>query len=732
MFGSFSHYTQTDSNDCGIACLRMIARYHGRNFSEQELTECSHATRNGVSMHDLCDAATFMVLEPTGVKLSLAALREKALLPCILHWNHTHFVVCYKIKRKKHRTLYYIADPASRNLVYSEKEFVACWGADTAQGCQGVALFLKPTESFYKHRKRSPRRNAGLGFLYRYFSTYRRGLFMIFMAMLIISMLQLIAPFLMQATIDLGVNGRNLHVIELLLIAQLMIFASGLVVSMIRSWAMLYMNTKISISLVSDFLAKLLKMPFRFFDTKLMGDISQRIRDNERIQNFLTGSSVETMFSMINFVVFAVILACYNPLILLIFISGNILYIVWTQSFMRYKTALDLKRFNQMADEQDVLFQMISGIKDIKLNNCEQQKRWQWERIQAQQFHIRVKTLTVSQLQQLGSVFFSQTTSILISYIAAMEVVNGQITFGMMMAISYIIGQISTPVNNLIDFLTAFQYARLSMERLNEIHQQKDEEQQEEQGMTVLPEDRTISLSHVYFSYSGADRNYVLKDIDIVIPANKVTAVVGASGSGKTTLLKLILGFYQPNHGSIRMGNVPIDSINCHAWRNAIGSVLQDGYLFSDDIARNIALGEDTVDMDKVGDAAAKANIDAFVQSLPLGYHTKIGMDGNGLSQGQKQRLLIARAVYKNPQLLLLDEATNSLDANNEKEIVRHLEDFYHGKTVIIAAHRLSTIRHADQIVVLDQGHVVECGSHADLMNLRGAYYKLICAQLGE
>lgn len=375
---------------------------------------------------------------------------------------------------------------------------------------------------------------------------------------------------------------------------------------------------------------------------------------------------------------------------------------------------------------------MISGIKDIKLNNCEQQKRWQWERIQAQQFHIRVKTLTVSQLQQLGSLFFSQTTSILISYIAAMEVVNGQITFGMMMAISYIIGQISTPVNNLIDFLTAFQYARLSMERLNEIHQQKDEEQQEEQGMTVLPEDRTISLSHVYFSYSGADRNYVLKDIDIVIPANKVTAVVGASGSGKTTLLKLILGFYQPNHGSIRMGNVPIDSINCHAWRNAIGSVLQDGYLFSDDIAHNIALGEDTVDMDKVGDAAAKANIDAFVQSLPLGYHTKIGMDGNGLSQGQKQRLLIARAVYKSPQLLLLDEATNSLDANNEKEIVRHLEDFYHGKTVIIAAHRLSTIRHADQIVVLDQGHVVECGSHADLMNLRGAYYKLICAQLGE
>lgn len=729
MFRHFPHELQTDSFDCGLACLRMILRYCGCQFTERELAAHSFVSRNGISMHDLCDTATYFGLKAQGARLSVDALQGHLQFPCILHWNQNHYVVCYKIHGKPGHRRFFIADPASRNLVYKEEEFVKCWCND-ADHHLGFALLLLPTEKMkaYKGRKAKDKRK-GLQFLLNYFTRYRKGVLMVLSTMFIISLLQLIAPLLMQISIDYGVNARNLHVIQLVLSSQIVIFISSLVVGMVRSWATLYMNTKISISLISDFLFKLLHMPFRFFDTRHTGDILQRIRDNDRIQAFLTGSSMETLFSIVNFLVFAVILCFYDPRILLLFLAGNVCYVAWTQYFMRYRTSLDLKRFNSVADEQELLLQIVKGIGDIKLFNCESQKRKQWEHIQAEQFSIRVKNLTVAQIQQLGSVFFNQSTNILISYLACVEVVKGGISLGMMMSISYIIGQISAPINNLIDFLTSFQYARLSMERLHEIQMQEDEVV--EGGLTSkAPDNMTIEMHGVDFSYSGAPRNYVLRDLSLVIPANKTTAIVGASGVGKTTLLKLVLGFYEPVHGQITVGGVNLHNINCYQWRKAVGCVMQEGYIFSDDFLHNIALGEDNPDEEQVRNAAKLANIDDYISALPMGYHTRIGEDGQGISQGQKQRIMIARAIYKNPKVLILDEATNSLDANNEREIVSHLETFFSQRTVVIAAHRLSTIRHADKIVVLRNGSVVEQGNHEALMSAHSYYYQLVKSQL--
>lgn len=730
MFGHFPHELQTDSFDCGLACIRMILRYYGCRFTERELAAHSFVSRNGISMRDLSDTATYFGFKTQGARLSVDALQSHLSFPCILHWNQNHYVVCYKIRGRAGHRRFYIADPASRNLVYKEDEFLKCWGCDNDSVHMGVALFLIPTEKLdaFKGRKEKAGR-VGLRFLLSYFTRYRKGVMIVFITMLVISVLQLVAPLLMQISIDYGVNAHNLHVIQLLLLSQMVIFVSSLVVSMVRSWATLYMNTKISISLISDFLFKLLQMPFRFFDTRHTGDLLQRIRDNDRIQNFLTGSSMETLFSMVNFVVFAVILCFYDPRILLLFFGGNVCYVAWTQYFMRYRTSLDLKRFNSVADEQELLLQIVKGIGDIKLFNCEKQKRWQWERIQAEQFSIRVKNLTVAQVQQLGSVFFNQSTNILISYLACVEVVKGDLSLGMMMSISYIIGQISAPINNLIDFLTSFQFARLSMERLHEIQMQQDETDGKG-GEKVTPQSMTIKMQNVDFSYSGAARNYVLQDFTLVIPAHKVTALVGASGVGKTTLLKLILGFYEPVHGKILVDGIDLHDIDCHQWRRMVGCVMQDGYIFSDDFLHNIALGEDRPDEEQVRKAARMANIDEYISSLPMGYLTRIGEDGQGLSQGQKQRLMIARAVYKDPQLLILDEATNSLDANNERDIVAHLETFYRQRTVIIVAHRLSTIRNADQIVVLNEGRVVEQGDHDSLMQAHSYYYRLVQNQL--
>ena len=591
-------------------------------------------------------------------------------------------------------------------------------------------MLLQPAPEFFEQDDEKVNKNRSLRYFLRYLTPYKSQLVQLVMGMLVVSVLQLIFPFLTQSLVDVGIRDGNLSFITLILVAQLIISVARLSVEFIRSWILLHMNTRINIALISDFLAKLMRLPLRYFDTKLTGDIMQRIGDHGRIESFLTGSSISTLFSFVNFFVFAFVLAYYNLAVLGIFLIGNTLYVIWILLFMKYRRELDHKRFAQSSGEQSNIIQMITGMQEIKLNNCEKQKRWQWERIQVKLFKIGIKGLVLGQLQQVGSVFFSQTTNIVISFIAAKAVVDGQMTLGMMMSLTYIIGQLSSPVEQFIGFARAFQDAQISLERLNEVHGREDEEESIENKLTILPDKRAISLENLSFSYDGADRDYVLDNINLTIPQNKVTAIVGASGSGKTTLIKLLLGFYEPNKGTIKIGETPLNIINPHFWRSKSGSVMQDGFIFSESIADNIAVGVDQVDIEKLRHAVTVANIRDFIDSLPIGYNTKIGMEGSGISQGQRQRILIARAVYKNPEFIFLDEATNALDANNEKEIMHHLHKFYKGKTVVVVAHRLSTVKDADKIVVLDQGKVAEEGTHEELTSLRGKYYELVKNQL--
>ena len=662
-----------------------------------------------------------------GVRVTLEQLNTELPLPCILHWNQRHFVVCYKIKNGK----YYIADPASKRLVYEKEEFEHCWFSTQVEGKDtGTALLLEPGPEFYDREEDVKDKKRELSFFFRYLTPYKRELFQLILGMLTGSILQLIMPFLTQSLVDTGIRDSNLSFITLILIAQVVIFVAQLSVGFIRSWILLHMNTRINIALISDFLAKLMRLPLHFFDTKMVGDIMQRIGDHNRIESFMTGSSISALFSFVNFIVFGFVLAYYDLTILGLFLFGNGLYVAWVLAFMRYRRELDIKRFAQAAGEQSNLFQLVTGMQEIKLNNCETEKRWEWERIQVKLFKISIKGLALGQYQQLGSVFFNQTTNILISFTAARAVVSGEMTLGMMMSLTYIVGQLTAPIEQFIGFARSFQDAKISLERLGEIHQREDEEQTLALKVNALPDNKALQIEDVSFSYDGADRDYVLEHINLTIPQHKVTAIVGASGSGKTTLIKLLLGFYEPNKGNIKIGDLSLKNMNPHVWRARTGCVMQDGFIFSDSIAKNIAIGAEVIDKERLLHAVTVANIRDFIDSLPLGYNTKIGMEGNGVSQGQRQRILIARAVYKNPEFIFLDEATNALDANNEREIMEHLHQFYKGRTVVVVAHRLSTVRDADNIVVLDKGQVVEEGTHEELTARRGVYYKLVKNQL--
>lgn len=564
----------------------------------------------------------------------------------------------------------------------------------------------------------------------RYFMPYKKLFFQLLLGMVLGSLLQLIVPFLTQAMVDVGIGNKDLGIITLILIAQLMLFFSQLIVGYIRSWIMLHINSRIDISLISDFLQKLTSMPLHFFDSKNTGDIMQRIGDHGRIKSFLMGNSFSIMFSLVNFIVFMFILAYFDTRILLIFSVGNSLYVAWILFFMRFRRELDAKRFNLSSTEQSRIIQLIQGMQDIKLNNCEKQKRWEWERIQVRLFNVSVKGLTIGQIQQSGSAFFTQATNIIISFIAARAVVEGNMTLGMMMSLTYIIGQVSAPIGDFIGFAHALQDARISMERLNDIHAQEDEEYDIGNKLSLLPENGTITVRDLTYSYSGAERDYAIKNLSLDIPEGKVTAIVGESGSGKTTLIKLLQGFYKPNSGTIKVGGISLDCINPHLWRKSTGSVMQESYIFSDTIAKNIALSTDEVDVKRLYDSALLANADEFISALPLGYNTRIGMEGSGVSQGQRQRLLIARAIYKNPKYLFFDEATNSLDATNERIIMENLQKIFLNRTVVIAAHRLSTVMNADNIVVMKKGEIVEQGTHSELVALRGHYYTLVKNQL--
>lgn len=734
MLKSFPLVKQYDKMDCGPACLRMIAKFYGKNYTLQELRDKCHITRMGVSFLGMSLAAEQIGFRTRGFKIPYDIFKQEITFPCILHWNQNHFVVCYGIT-KKDKQKFKIADPAYDLVTYSEEDFKKYWLSSKLDGEQiGTVLTLEPTPAFYEYddipSKKDQNKVKGISYFFKYLIPYKKEFLLIIICLIINSLLQLVFPLLSQSLVDVGIGTSNLNFIELILIAQLVLFVSRLSVSFIQSWIALQVNSRINISLISDFLAKLMRLPLSFFDSKMIGDIMQRIGDHSRIQSFLTGTSINTLFSIWNFIVFGGIMAYYSLTIFLIFIFGNSLYVLWILSFLKKRKDLDYKRFTQASNEQSNIVQLITGIDEIKLNNCENQKRWKWEQIQLKLFNISLKGLSLGQWQEAGGGFFTQTTSFIITFMVAKDVVSGTLTLGMMMAISYILGQLSGPVNQLISLIQAMQDAKISLERLGEIHQKKDEDQNESLAINELSGNMDITIENVSFSYTGLERNFVLKNVSCNIPKNKVTAIVGASGSGKTTLLKLLLGFYEPTEGKIKVGKHQLKTINPHLWRERTGAVMQDGFIFSDSIVENIAVEVEDVDYDMLEKATKIANLQDFIESLPLGYNTKIGMEGIGVSQGQKQRIQIARALYKNSDYLFLDEATNALDSTNERIILENLNALYEGKTVIIIAHRLSTVQNADNIIVLENGKIIEEGPHSELVAKQGAYYKLVKNQL--
>jgi ATP-binding cassette subfamily B protein len=723
---NFPFYKQLDASDCGVACLRMIARHYGRHYSLEYLRDLSYLDREGVSLMGISDAAEKVGFRTLGVKAGFGRLQENIPLPCIAHWKQNHFVVVYRISNG----IVYVADPAAGKIELTEQEFLTGWISDVVNTePQGILLLLETTPEFFNLEGEKTNRSS-LRFLWTYLSQHQKLINQLVFGLLLGSLIQLVFPFLMQALVDKGVQLNDLNFVYLILAAQGMLFVSQVAVEFIRGWILLHIGTRVNINLVSDFLIKLMRLPMSFFDSKMTGDLLQRIYDNERVERFLTSSSLVTLFSVVSLVVFAIVLAFYNPLIFFIFFFSALFYFGWIALFLQRRRALDYRRFEQMAENQNTLIQMVNGMQEIKLHNAERQKRWAWERIQARLFRVNVQYLATDQFQRAGAAFINEGKNILISVMAAQAVINGEMTLGMMLAVQYIIGHMNAPLESLVQFILAAQEAKISLERMNEIHLRPDEESGDNPGVTVLPTNGDLTLQNVHFRYGGPHDPWILKNLNLHIREGKITAVVGTSGSGKTTLMKLLLNFYAPTEGYVRLGDLNLTNVNHHLWRERCGVVMQDGFIFSDTIARNIALGEEHIDRRRLLYAAKVANIQTFVEGLPLGYNTKVGQDGAGLSQGQKQRLLIARAVYKDPQYIFFDEATNALDAFNERVIMHNLEHAFRNKTVFIIAHRLSTVRNADNIIVLEKGEIVEQGTHQMLTERRGAYYHLVKEQL--
>ena len=721
---------QHDSMQCGVACLAMVCSHYGREYSLETLSRYCTPTAEGVSLLAVCDAAGKLGLHATAGR-TVAGQLDATLLPCILHWRQNHFVVLYRVRGRGGKRRYFIADPAKGLSVYSEDDFLEAW-ASTGIGGQdgGVALFLKPTPEFYSRPQEGrQQQKRSFRFLLGYIRQYRRYFGQIVLGLLLGCVLQLIMPFLTQAIVDVGIRGQNLRLIWLILLGELMIVLGRTATDLIRRWLLLHISMRINISLVSDFFIKLLRLPMGFFDTKLTGDLMQRIADHSRVQNFLTSQTLSAMFTTLSFLVFGAVLLVYDWKIFGIFLAGSVLYGLWTAAFLGRRKVLDYELFGQQARNQNSTWQMVTSMQEIKLQDCGQRRRWEWEDVQAGLFDVQMRSLRLQQTQEAGSVLINEVRNIVITVLAAAAVIHGQMTLGMMLAVQYIIGQLSSPVTQLMGFIYSLQDVRISLERINEVHQAPDEE-------SVCGDRREISgkggitLSGVCFRYDPHSPEPVIDNVSMAIPEGRVTAIVGASGSGKTTLLRLLLGYYRPEAGIIRIGDSPLEEYDIDWWRRQCGVVMQDGVIFSESIARNIAVSDGEIDTRRLEEAARLANIHGYVMSLPLGYNTVIGRDGTGLSQGQKQRILIARAVYRNPRFILLDEATNSLDARNERVIVERLREFFRGRTVVVIAHRLSTVRDADQIIVLDSGRIVETGTHGTLTAGRGAYYTLVKNQL--
>jgi ATP-binding cassette subfamily B protein len=723
---SFPFVKQPDTMDCGPACLKMVAGYYRKSFSLESLRKKCHITREGVSFLGLSEAADSLGFRTIGIRVPFEKLSENVPLPCIVHWRQNHFVVVYKIKGNK----IWIADPGVGLTTILKDEFIRNWAATITGGKpSGLVLIMEPTPGLTDHGEEKDV-SSGFKFLFEYFSFFKKYITQLILGLVLGSLIQLIIPFLTQSIIDIGINNNDIGFIYLILFAQLALVVGRMSVEFIRGWLLLHIGARVNVAVISGFLHKLMSLPVAYFDTKLAGDIFQRIDDNNRIEEFLTTASLNILFSLFNILIFGVVLALYSIKILIIFLTGSILYLVWVSLFMRKRANLDNKRFKERATANNKLISIINGMQEIKLTQSELRNRWDWENIQASLFRLKVKGLSLIQYQSAGGTFINEITNILITVVSATAVLNGDITLGMMLAIQFIIGQLNVPISQIISFLRMSQDARMSLDRLSEIHKMESEEPLSEMKVKKVPEKKDIYINNLSFQYEGPRSPFALKDIDLFIGENKVTAIVGTSGSGKTTLLKMLLGFYQPVTGEILIGDTRLSNLSLKFWREKVGAVMQNGYIFPDTIAINIAPGAEMIDESRMTQAAEIANIKQFIDSLPLGYNTKIGTSGHGLSEGQKQRLLIARVVYKNPEIILFDEATNSLDANNEKAIVENLEGFYKGKTVIVVAHRLSTVRNADMIVVLETGKIVETGTHEYLLNIRGAYYNLVKNQL--
>lgn len=723
----FPNYKQADFKDCGPTCLKIVAKHYGKTIKIQELRDNSETTREGSNLLFLSDAAEKIGFRTLGVKLSLERL-EEAPLPCILHWNKNHYVVLYKIRKGT----YYISDPAFGLIQYNKTDFLKFWIGNNADELtkEGVALLLDATPKFFQSDfDKEDNKGLGFGLLAQYVIRYKSYLFQLSIGLLASSLLQLIFPFLTQSIVDVGIQNQNIHFIYLILFAQLFLFAGRTGLELIRSWILLHLSTRINISLISDFFIKLMNLPISFFDVRMTGDIMQRINDHSRIEKILTTSSLNVLFSVINMFVMGAVLAYFNLKIFFVFFAGSLLYFGWITLFLKRRGILDYKRFAEVSNEQGKVMELINGMQEIKLHNAEKQKRWGWEYVQARLFRVSIKGLVLEQSQTIGSSVINELKNIFITFLSAKLVIDGSITLGMMLAISSIVGSLNGPITQLIQFVRELQDAKISLARLSEIHEKEDEVQQEIHQSNDVPHDSDIELKNVSFRYLGSDIP-VLDNLNLIIPANKVTAIVGVSGSGKTTLMKLLLKFYEPEKGEINIGNSQLKNISQKAWRNNIGAVMQEGFIFSDTIANNIAFGVDKIDKERLVYASNVANIKQYISELPLGYNTKIGAEGLGMSTGQKQRLLIARAVYKNPEILFFDEATSALDANNEKEIMQKLDIFFKNKTVIVIAHRLSTVMNADQIVVLNKGKIIEIGSHAALVEQKGNYFELVKNQL--
>lgn len=731
----FKLVRQLDAMDCGPACLAMVLAHHGKTVDSDALRRDCALGKDGVSMLGVSRAAEMQGMRTVGGRITFDVLANEAPLPCIAHWNQNHFVVVYRTKRLRNGDFrIYVADPGKGLLSYTRSEFEAHWISTVTQSQEkGVVLLLEPGKDFYI----SPNAKEGDGgsksrfrFLGQYLKQYRRYFGQIALGLLAGVLIQPLFPFLTQAIVDVGIGGKDISFIWLILIAQLMLIFSSTAISFIRSKLLLHISTRINISLVSDFFIKLMRLPMPFFETKLLGDLLQRIEDHRRVEQFLTSSSLSVVFSSLTFLTFGVVLAYYNLPVFTIFLIGTALYVAWITSFLKRRRKLDYLFFEKAGRNRNVTYQLLTGMQEIKLQGCEQRKRWEWEDAQAELFQVNVKRLNLQQMQQAGNVAINELKNILITVFAASAVIKGEITLGVMLAIQYIIGQLNGPVEQLVQFVFSWQDVSISLERMQEIHGEQNEATEQRVATDFKGDRLDIALRDVEFRYDPYAKAPTLEGINLTIPNGKVTAIVGASGSGKTTLLKLLLGFYEPQKGAIEVAGRSLADYNLSWWRQQCGVVMQEGFLFNDTIGRNIAISDNEPDFEKIRAAARVANIANYIENLPLGYNTIIGQDGQGISQGQRQRILIARMVYKNPPFVLLDEATNALDAKSERQIVERLASFYKGKTVIVAAHRLSTVKNADQIVVLDAGRIAEVGTHTALIATHGYYYELVKNQL--